>query len=32
MTNGSNIVKSILSSQNTKLAIECLDCWGDSHR
>lgn len=32
MPNGLLIVQEILSSDKNKLALECLDCWGDSHR
>lgn len=32
MTNGTQIIQQILSADKNKLALECLDCWGDSHR
>lgn len=32
MKNGLAILKKILASEKSKVAVECLDCWGDSHR
>lgn len=30
--NGLLIIKEIITSEKENLALECVDCWGDSHR